>query len=268
MAHGFFQDVFFGTHLLTITYLKSLSPIEVLDPIPEKVQEILNSFVTNEQFQSGRKSLAQQFPQINSFSIHNHIGENFFDLPICKDLSLIESWRNIPDCNLHLGKVETEQDNSLLLYFFNFMVEVKSVEQNGLPLFTLLHGKQNIVSTLSNFDGEEISSILIPFQTSKEELHQWVDDNWHNIQKNGEKLPEFTPSYIPINLSIGQEILELRDKKLTFAEISNQLSEKYPDDERLMDENQVKLIFHRFKEYFEESQKSIKILNSFKRNIK
>lgn len=268
MAHGFFQDVCFGTRFLTITYLKSLSPIEVFDPIPEKVQEIFNLFLADKQFQLRKNFFIQKFPQINSFSIKNHIGENFFDLPVSKDLSLMEYWRKIPNCNLHLGKVETEQDNSILLDLFNLIIEVKKVEQNGLPLFTLLHGKQNIVSTLSNFESEEISSILIPFQTSKEELHQWVDDNWDNIQKNGEKLPEFTPSYIPINLSIGQEIAELRAKKLTFAEISNQLSEKYPDDERLMDENQVKLIFHRFKEYFEESQKSIKILNSLKRNTK
>lgn len=268
MAHGFFQDVCFGTRFLTITYLKSLAPIEVFDPIPEKIQEILNSFATNEQFQLGRKAFIQQFPQLGSFSINDYIGDNFFDLPIFKHLSMVTSWKDIPDCNLHLREVKTEQDNTLLLFYFNFMVDMKSIEQKGLPLFTLLHGKQNIVSTLSNFESEEISSILIPFQTSKEELHQWVDDNWHNIQKNGEKLPEFTPSYIPINLSIGQEIAELRSKKLTFAEISNKLSEKYPDDERLMDENQVKLIFHRFKEYFEESQKSIKILNSLKRNIK
>lgn len=253
---------------MKITYLKSLSPIEVFEKTPKKIQEELLSLFTNEQFKSGQKYLIEKFPQLNSFSIHDHIGENFFDLPICKDSGLIESWRNIPDCNLHLGKVETEQDNSLLLYFFNFMVEVKSVEQNGLPLFTLIHGKQNIVSTLSNFESEEISSILIPFQTSKEELHQWVDDNWHNIQKNGEKLPEFTPSYIPINLSIGQEIFQLRNKKKTFEEISIELSEKYPEDERLADYNQVKIIFHRFKEYSEKGQKSIKILNSLKRNIK
>lgn len=253
---------------LKITYLKSLSPIEVFEKTPKKIQEILDSFSKNEKFQLGRKAFIQQFPQLDSFSISDHIGENFFDLPIFKHLSMVASWKDIPDCNLHLREVKTEQDNTLLLFYFNFMVDVKNMEQKGLPLFTLLHGKQNIISTLSNFDGEEISSILIPFQTSKEELHQWVDDNWHNIQKNGEKLPEFTPSYIPINLSIGQEILQLRNKKKTFEEISIELSEKYPEDERLADYNQVKIIFHRFKEYSEKGQKSIKILNSLKRNIK
>lgn len=216
----------------------------------------------------GKKAFAKVFPQTNSFSILDHIGENFFDLPICKDPILIKIWSETPDCNLHLGKVKTNQDNTLLLHLFNFMIDIKNVEQTGLPLFTLLHGKKNIILTLSNFEGEEISSILIPFQTNKNEMHQWIDDNWHNIQKNGKKLRKFIPRYIPINLPIGQEIHKLRSKKLTFAEISNKLSEKYPDDERLMDENQIKLIFHRFKEYLEGGQKSIKILNSLKRNTK
>lgn len=268
MAHGFFQDVCFGTRFLKITYLKSLTPIEVFGSTPKKIQEILNSFATNEQFQLRRKEFIRQLPRLDSFSISDYVGENFFDLPIFKHLSMVVSWKDIPDCNLHLREVKTEQDNTLLLFYFNFMVDVKSVERKGLPLFTLLHGKQNIISTLSNFEGEEITSILIPFQTSKEELHQWVDDNWQNIQKNGENLPEFTPNYIPINLSIGQEIFQLRNKKKTFEEISIELSEKYPEDERLADYNQVKIIFHRFKEYFEGSQKSIKIINSLKRITK
>lgn len=81
-------------------------------------------------------------------------------------------------------------------------------------------------------------------------------------------LPKFTLDYLPKNILIGKEIADLRDTGATFAEITNKLSEKYPDDEQLKEEARVKVVYNRYKRYLINGTLSLFSLNSLKGNTK
>jgi len=236
--------------------------------VPRKTRIAFDTLVTNPAFLKLKEDLFKSIPELKSFSITDHIGVDFLDLPIFKVTQILLIFQNTPECNLHRGKVETSTDMMLLFQYFNCCLNQKITDVEDPSIFAFLSGKQTIISRLSNYPSDHISAILIPLQTSKTQLITWIGSNWPTIAKSNKQLPKFGLDQLPKNLLIGKEIADLKDTGITFFEITNILFEKYPNDKRLFDEAHVKTMYNRYMKYLANGIKSVYALNSLKGNTK
>lgn len=251
-----------------ITYLQSINPIAKATRVPKSTRKAFDTLEHNPEVLKRKEAIHLYFPELTAFSVKNHFGVNFLDLPILKNTKILTVFEHTPDCHLYMGKATSETDRVLLFLYFNCCLNKKISKTKEPSLFVFSSGRHAIISTLNNFPSEHISAILIPLQTSKKKLITWINNNWSSIKESNKHLPKFTLDYLPKNILIGKEIADLRDTGATFAEITNKLSEKYPDDEQLKEEARVKVVYNRYKRYLINGTLSLFSLNSLKGNTK
>lgn len=236
--------------------------------VPKKTRLSFDTVATDPEILSVKETLFKLFPELKSFDITKYIGTNFLDLPLLKNTQILATFQNTPGCNLHLGQANTLVDNNLLILYFNCCVNQRISSVEDPSIFAFFSGKQTIISRLGNYPSDHISAILIPLQTSKKQLIQWINDNWQSIKTGNDRLPKFALDQLPKNLLLGKEIAEMKTPSVTFSEISNILSEKYPKDIRLFDEAHVKTMYNRYMKYLANNLKSLISINSLKGNTK
>lgn len=251
-----------------ITYLQSINPITEAKKVSKNTRRVFDTLISKPEFISQKIAIQSSFPELASFSAINHFGVNFLDLPILKNRQILTVFEHTQGCHLHMGEATSQIDQVLLFLFFNCCLNTKITKVEDIALFTFASGKQEIISTLNSFPSEHISAILIPLQTSRKKLITWILNNWPSIKEGNDSLPKFSLDYLPKNILIGKEIADLKDAGHTFAEITDMLSDKYPDDDQLKEEARINVIYNRYKRYLINGTLSLFSLSSLKRNTK
>jgi len=231
-----------------------VNPLIAVEKPSEKTLKFINELELNTSMQAARTITRLQI--IPTISLENELGKNF------SDLSLTEIEKNffiqMPECSLVNGGPLSVADSIALYYLYDAVIEYEAIESATKPLVFIAEKRQ--LGLIAKKYPDDVCGIVLPFNISQNELVDWIQQNWASIQKLVGELPKFKPAYLPQNLEIGEEITKLKDQGQTFEEISNYLSEKYPDDSRMFDANQIKLIYHRHHEYLSESEQSLKRL--------
>lgn len=236
-------------------YLKLVSPITESIKVSASTKEFVEKQLQDQKYRNLKKQLLPHFPELIDFSIQDHIGKNISDIPLFQSDRMKSLFSTLPACNLANGKVATVQDNAYTLLFFNFVVDLGSLEPLDTKLFAFRHGKDQILNTVSNYPNQKLSVILMPLSTSKAEFQKWVDENWYKIEEANRKLPKFTVTRLPKNLAIGEEIANMIGEEKSFSEISSLLSDKYPNDDRFKSEDTLKKIYKRYSKHLIEANK-------------
>lgn len=242
-----------------ILYLSSLNPITIETNPSELSVSFAKELSDSDEFRRGQKTMAKEKYGLRQELLYKNLGKSFYDLDFTDNARRYLG--SIPGCNL----LESEKqlsliDSLLLLLSFNVFIDVRYLANKTFPLFAYVSGKEEMLKRVNKYPINKLSAILIPYDTSQNELITWIKENWQSIEEGNKSLGKFVTSGVPKNLELGMEIGELRDQDKTFAEIETILYEKYPDDERLAGD-QVKTIYHRYKTYMVESLLAVVRLN-------
>jgi hypothetical protein len=239
-----------------VLYLSSLGPITI-EPIPS---ELTTSFAKglseSVDFRRGQKALAKAKFGLGQELLYSNLGKPFYDLPLSDKAR--QYYSALPGCNL-LDKTKPLSliDSLALLLSCNAFVDTRYLKNMSFPLFTHTSGREEIIRLVKQYPVPQLSAILIPHNTSQTELIEWIQDNWNEIEVGNKQLGKFVTRKLPKNLEIGVEIGEWLDQKKTYKEIAVILSDKYPNDERMTDFNQLKTIYSRYKDFMMQSLLSV-----------
>ncbi len=93
--------------------------------------------------------------------------------------------------------------------------------------------------------------IAVPEKVSKQRLYELIDQQWDEISPRLEQMND-VPRISMKRINLTKSITEMRDmQKMTFPEISDQLSEDFAEDDEICDlvssENYVRNLYHRWK---------------------
>ncbi len=98
-------------------------------------------------------------------------------------------------------------------------------------------------------------------QLTKRQLKKWIDKNWKEIE-SWMKLAPKQPKRVLGKIKLFEKILKLKEKDYSFKKIADELFvELNKDVEGLgedlidIDEDNVKAIYHRYKQYLKEIRK-------------
>lgn len=236
-----------------ITILSSINPITISDNPSEKMVQFAKMWIASPPITEFHKRLSPLLkipPQ--GFDITPYLGVNFDDIELFKNPFASMLAIGLPDSILKkFNLTESWLHLVLLTVYFNAVLDLEANPGflEGFPI-TYAVGKKEIASKLFDLGDNEAIGLLLPFHVSKARVHKWIDDNWSYIDQAMDS--NFTQDVpwlqVMKNWSLGQEIEELRSKKMTFGKISDYLSDKYPDDERVCDTDQIKKILKRYLE--------------------
>lgn len=84
---------------------------------------------------------------------------------------------------------------------------------------------------------EQISAIALGSQCTKRELIDWINENWDEIEPKMKEVLPVRPKKGKVykNVSLAQEAYEMRKDGNTYNEISDILTDKYPDNPNVSD---------------------------------
>jgi len=96
-------------------------------------------------------------------------------------------------------------------------------------------------------DEDRTGAIMIGSRCTKEELIEWLDKNWMDIEKDmKDTLPEYPKGgKLYKNITVAQEIQELHADGKTYEEISDILCKKYPEKDCVYDSSWIKTTLSR-----------------------
>lgn len=242
-----------------ILYLSSLNPITI-EPDPSELSvSLAKELSDSNEFRRGQKIISKDKYGLGQELLYKNLRKSFYNLDFTDNARRYLG--SIPGCNLLDSQKQLSLiDSLMLLLSFNAFIDVRYLANKTFPLFVYFSGKEEILKRVNKYPINQLSAILIPYDTSQNELITWIKENWQSIEEGNMSLGKFVTSGVPKNLELGIEIGELRDQDKTFAEIETILYEKYPDDERLAGD-QVKTIYHRYKSYMIESLLAVVRLN-------
>lgn len=235
-----------------ITILKSVEPIIVLDKPNPKTLEHLVKLINNETFSIYIDTLRTQnnLPK-EGINIKELTGKNFSELPpINNSLSKLSFEYIAHELSTKMGISDDFNLNMLLLLFFNAFIDIDYFEGFITSPIEFVIGRKNIA--VSTYDyAHEVGAIIIPYNVSQNTLVKWIEENWKSIQEQMNKNITFNPYLLRLhkNTEIASEIVSLKDKEhKTFKEISDILTNKYPDNEYAPDGEWVKKVYYDYKE--------------------
>lgn len=231
--------------------LKSINPIEISDnPSPEVVQ-FAEKWITSPPVLALKAYLSPllKIPP-EGFDITSCLGKNYDDLQVFNNPLVSMLTVSLPQSLLAKYNLTGVWIKFFLLSaYFNVVVDVVTNPGflDGFPI-TFAVGKKAISSKLFDLGEDEAIGLLLPFHSSKSRVHKWIDDHWteietamdHNFVKDVPLLS------VMKNWSLGKEIEELKQAKNTYKQIAVIMTDKYPDDERLCDLDQIKKIHKRY----------------------
>lgn len=239
-----------------IMYLKSLDPITIEPSPSEFTISFAKGLSESLDFRRGQKVLAKEKYGLGQKLLYANMGKSFYDLPLSDKAR--QYFHTLPGCNL-LDKTKPLSliDSLALLLSCNAFVDTRYLKNMSIPLFTYASGKEEIARLVKQYPTPHLSAILIPHNTSQTEFITWVKENWIEIEVGNKQLGKFVTRHLPKNLEIGVEIGKWLDQGKTYKEIAVILSDKYPNDERMTDFNQLKTIHGRYKDFMVQSMLSV-----------
>lgn len=128
-----------------------------------------------------------------------------------------------------------------LLIAFHSFIDIPEDEESDILYLTdpgeIAHYIEGMEETL-----EQVSAIVLSSQVTKRELIDWIHANWHDIEPDMKKVLPIRPKKGKVykNVSIAQEAFELRREGLSYKDISDKLSDKYPANQNVSDEAWIK----------------------------
>lgn len=234
-----------------ITYLKSISPIEELDIPSPKTIELLAKFTQDPDFRFIDLMRNQYHLPEEGLNLKPYVGKNFEELPYVNNTFVKLAFEIIAnDLKAKIGLSEDFVPQLLLLVFFNAILDVKYFDGFISQPIRFIVGKEKIASTMFKYP-YEIASIILPFSISQNQLVRWIKENWGDL--SGEMDQNLTTNQYILkmhkNTRIALEVIELKEnKKLTYSKISDELTNMYPEDERVADEAWIKKLYHDYKD--------------------
>lgn len=204
---------------------------------------------------------------INQSLFYHNIGKSFADLPIPQKTR--DYLDLLPGCALGKdNKPLVAFDAIILMLCANVMIDLRAIKSLSTPLFRHVVGKTKIMEVVGKYPSEQLSSILIPYSTSKSELIQWIEDSWDQIKKSQAKLPKFRTNYLPKELEVHEQIYAWRNEGLSFKDIVAELLKQYPDDKRFMSESDIRKMYQRHVKYVSDGCTSALRMNALFWDIK
>lgn len=234
-----------------VAYLKSTSPITVLATPSSETVELIGKLSQDAEFQFV-KIMRRKFglPE-DGLDITEFIGKDFKELPYMDNEFVDHTFQIVSDSvRQEVGLSDEFIPQMKLLVFFNAIVDVKYFDGFISHPIKFILGKKNIASSMFDYPNE-IGAITIPFNISQNQLTKWIKDNWESIKTEMDENLTTNPYILKMhkNTQIALEVIELKEnKKLSYAQICDELTNKYPKDERVSDEAWVKKMYHDYKQ--------------------
>lgn len=233
--------------------ISNIHPITI-DPNPSKqMVQFGEMFLGNQLIVKLRDSISKILPIPNGgYPLDKYIGKDFDEIDVLNKQFFPLLTIFLPKTLLHqFNLTDTWLKFVAMAIFFDAIIDL-----NQNPGFldnepiVFMAGKKNIAAKLHDFEGKEVVALIIPFHSSKQQYHDWIDAHWQEIESSMDHHLAKTIPFLDFlqNYSIGVEIEGLRKQKKTFKQIADILSTKYPHDERLCDYGQIKVIHKRYVE--------------------
>jgi len=150
----------------------------------------------------------------------------------------------------------TVQYNLPQIYVFRFFVFMLcnafiNITDEEKQDFIYLSDTSEISHYIRNIEEDEdrTGAIMIGSHCTKEDLIDWLNENWTDIDN---RMKDMLPGYprggkLYKNITIAQQIHELHAEGKTYKQISDILSIKYPDNDTVYDPAWVKTTLSRYK---------------------
>jgi hypothetical protein len=236
-----------------IVYLKSVTPITVINKPSKKTIEYMAKMLQD--FNSEFGSIEEFRSKLNipekGLDIKPFIGKNFSDIPgFDNELAVYALKSQVNQIRSEFGLSNDFIDQLLLLFYFNAFIDVEYFEGFITQPINFTVGKKNIAASMFDYS-QEVGAIVIPFHISQNKLIQWIEKNWQTISKQMDEYLTEDPYMMRMhkNTELALEIFQLKEKeKLSFSEITNYLSDKYPVNEQVTSEEWVKKQYYQYKQ--------------------
>lgn len=233
-----------------ISFLKSIKPITIIDNPSNRSKEAVLKFIKDPFFNSRVSTIRKQLS----------LPEGGADIKLIEGKDLLEPTVAPQFISVFLqlfpkqlvdryGLAEDFMVNIALLVYFNSFIALEYFEGLVERDFEFVPTKALTAYKLHTFK-HEVGTILIPYHSSKQKFKDWIDKNWENMEQDMDNhLFEGTGILeIHKNTILGEEIDSLLKEEKTFPDISTILTDKYPEDKRLTDPEQVRIIHKRYLE--------------------
>jgi hypothetical protein len=141
-------------------------------------------------------------------------------------------------------------DRFYLLIAFNAFIDIPDEEYPSVYFLTHPYQIQEAIEDAEK-NLENVSAIFLDHKISKEQMHAWIDENWEHIENETKNvLPTFPLEGKKFtNIEIADEILSLSENGKSSQEISDYLTDKYPDNPFVTDEGWIKNKLTRYKQW-------------------
>lgn len=238
-----------------ITVLKSFSPIVLKDKPSDQTIEIVSKLSTNAQFLQIR-DLMRRVYHVPKDGLSLHVQTDSKDLQLPTEQAESIFYTLLWSASILRGKVDLADDflpQMLLLFFYNAIIDFEDFKGFVSRPIRFLAGRSTVASAMCGLP-YEAGVIIIPYAITKNKFKQWIKDNWDQVEKGLESLPDDPAgSRIHAKWLIALEIMDLRDRLgLSFSKVSDEMYNRYPDYEQLADEAYVRKIYFDYKKLIED----------------
>jgi len=231
-----------------IVFLKSVNPITIIDDPSNRSKEAVLKFIKDEWFENWVLTIRK----------HLNLPENGADIRLVEGKYLFEPTVAPHYISIFLqlfpkqlidryGLAEDFMVNITLMVYFNAFIALEYFQGFVERDFEFVPTKALTAYKLHTFK-HEVGTILIPYHSSKRKLKDWIDKNWDNVEKQmDEHLFEGTGILeMHKNTVLGEEIDTLLKQVKTYPKVATKLIDKYPEDKRLADPEQVRIMHKRY----------------------
>lgn len=239
--------------------LRSLAPITVEKKPSKKTLAYIKELQATEYY----KKVLRNRP-LSALTLEENIGRNFAQLSFSPEE--LNVFSQTPGINLFSGSELTVQDQSVLTYLYDAVIDLRYIKRPSSPLIQLVN-KNQMKQVVENYP-HDLLALLIPFSLSQSECILWIKENWKDLNQAMQGLESFTPTDLSINLEVGQEIEDLRKQNVRFPKIAVRLEDNHPGDDRFLDYNHVRSIHQKFLKNWQEAEDSINKLRTLIRILK
>ena len=243
----------------SIIYLKGIKPVEFVEKPSEQTIAFVQNYIITPEYQMQKELLRKSLNLSESLKELLVPGENLLEHPALNDTVIGQYIFAMSQVSFEKFNVGSEwQVQCMLLQLFDACIDFEYFQAFIDSKFEFLIGKKNIAGRMFDYP-QEVGAILVPYQSNKQQLKNWIDDNWELIEQKMDKtLEEHIPfTKIHKNVELGKEIDELKKSGKTYDEISEYFTKKYPEDQRLMDTGGVKVMHHRHLKLVAKLQKQL-----------
>ena len=135
-----------------------------------------------------------------------------------------------------------------LSYFikYNYMPKMADIV---VPRAAIFDGDIMLQSLKDDYPAMRRKRLLISLsqKMSKKQLKELIDLQWDQIVKGMENLPGEDPKK-HVNINLYKELAFLKEvKKMNWESVMATLGEKYPEDDRVVDEPYLRMLYSRYK---------------------